>query len=136
MQNLPVLMRSSSIIFMSTLVFSLILTILFSSIGLDVLCSPIKNINYYLGILLFTCIITSLITVVILFDSITLTVFVGTLIGSFVLTVLISSTGFDILFSPIENRYFYLGILIFSLIVTGIISLCLLLKCIKLFILF
>lgn len=136
MQNLPVLMRSSSIIFLSTLVFSLILTILFSSIGLDVLCSPIKNINYYLGILLLTCIITSLITVVILFDSITLTVFVGTLIGSFVLTVLISSTGFDILFSPIENRYFYLGILIFSLIVTGIISLCLLLKCIKLFILF
>ena len=37
MQNLPVLMRSSSIIFLSTLVFSLILTILFSSIGLDVL---------------------------------------------------------------------------------------------------
>ena len=89
MQNLPVLMRSSSIIFLSTLVFSLILTILFSSIGLDVLCSPIKNINYYLGILLFTCIITSLITVVILFDSITLTVFVGTLIGSFVLTCLL-----------------------------------------------
>lgn len=64
-----------------------------------------------------------------------LAVFVGTLIGSFILTVLISSTGFDIILSPIEHGSFYLGILIFTLIVTVIISLALCLKSLKQFIL-
>ncbi|WVD72414.1 ABC transporter permease subunit [Orbus wheelerorum] len=63
-------------------------------------------------------------------------VFIGTLIGSFILTVLISSTGFDIIFSPIEYAEFYLGVLIFTVIVTAIIMLALYLRGLKQFILF
>lgn len=65
-----------------------------------------------------------------------LIIFLSTLIGSLILTILISSTGFAILFNPIENAHFYVGILIFSLIITCIITVVLVLRSLKFFILF
>lgn len=65
-----------------------------------------------------------------------LAIFVGTLVASFILTLLISTTGFDILFNPIENANYYLGIFNFSLIVTLLIGVVLFLKGLKQFIIF
>lgn len=65
-----------------------------------------------------------------------LVIFVGTLVASFILTLLISTTGFDILFNPIENANYYLGIFNFSLIVTLLIGVVLFLKGLKQFIIF
>lgn len=65
-----------------------------------------------------------------------LVIFVGTLVASFILTLLISTTGFDILFNPIENANYYLGIFNFSLIVTILIGVVLFLKGLKQFIIF
>lgn len=65
-----------------------------------------------------------------------LAIFVGTLVASFILTLLISTTDFDILFNPIENANYYLGIFNFSLIVTLLIGVVLFLKGLKQFIIF
>lgn len=65
-----------------------------------------------------------------------LAIFVGTLVASFILTLLISTAGFDILFNPIENANYYLGIFNFSLIVTLLIGVVLFLKGLKQFIIF
>ena len=63
-------------------------------------------------------------------------VFSGIFCCALILTLLISSTGFDILFNPIVNIDYYFGIFIFAIIVTAIIAAALLLKSLKQFILF
>lgn len=60
-----------------------------------------------------------------------LVVFVASLVGALVLTVLASSTGFDIIFNPIDNIGFYWGILFFSLSVTVLVSIALLCRGLK-----
>lgn len=65
-----------------------------------------------------------------------LAVFFSSLIGSFILTVLISASGFDIVVNPLEYAHVYCGVMIFSIIVTCIITVVLLLRSLKFFILF
>lgn len=65
-----------------------------------------------------------------------LAVFFSSLIGSFILTVLISASGFDIVINPLEYAHVYFGVMIFSIIVTCIITVVLLLRSLKFFILF
>lgn len=65
-----------------------------------------------------------------------LAVFFSSLIGSFILTVLISASGFDIVVKPLEYAHVYFGVMIFSIIVTCIITVVLLLRSLKFFILF
>lgn len=66
MNDLSIIIRSMLVIFVGTFVGCLFLTVLISSAGLDIIINSADYVSYYLIILLFTAIITVLITLALL----------------------------------------------------------------------
>lgn len=69
MNNDSILLRSSIVIFFSVLVISFLLMVLISPTGFNIITAPAENILFYVGVVIFTIIVTAIISIALLLNS-------------------------------------------------------------------